>query len=172
MNLKLFGIGAILIVCFGIFLTTLPSHPKEFGATNISPERVDELYKSNPPDTVKELFEIVKALHHYSKDNLSYPKSDFIFMIDSIKKDDWIKGLVPKYLPRLPNRPTPHVPNEATFIYKSNGGYFMILARHPEDCQWVKQNFSELLYSTEDQCTGFGVWTRHRHQIDSHNVEW
>lgn len=164
MNLKLFGVGVVVFVCFGFFLFSVKPHPRGFSATNISPERVAELYKSNPPESVKELFRIVEALYVYIKDHESYPKSDFLLKLDSLEEDQWIKGIVPTYLQNLPNKAAPHMSDEALFIYKSNGGYFMILARHPDDCLWVKQYFSELLYDPEGECVGFGVWTTHRHK--------
>lgn len=162
------GMSLLLLLFFlGIILAGTHHHPQGFNASNISPERVQKLYRSNPPETVKELLEIVEALHKYSKTNNSYPKSLYDaqlgFILTSYKnakrKHHWIEGLVPTFLPSLPESDIPQAPHEATFIYRSNGGYFMILARNPEDCLWVRKFFNELLYDSTGECLGYGIWT-------------
>lgn len=164
---------ALIIVLFlffsivGTVLIYSNPHPRGYDASNISPERVKELLDSNPPETVAQLFTIVDALHRFSRDNNSYPLSLYSaekgFVYDSHytnkNKESWINGLVPAYLPNLPTSDIPNMKNQATFIYRSNGGYFMLLARNLEDCLWVKNNFKELLYEPTGRCMGFGVWT-------------
>lgn len=155
----------LFLSTIGIFLIYSDPHPRGFDASNISPERVKELLQSNPPETVSQLFTIVDALHRFSRDNDSYPISahvankGFIFISHHTNKYSWINGLVPTYLPNLPVSDIPDTTDQPTFIYRSNGGYFILLARNPEDCLWVKNNFRELLYEPTGDCIGYGVWT-------------
>lgn len=158
----------LFLSTISIFLIYSDPHPRGFNASNISPERVKELLKSNPPETVSQLFTIVDGLHRFSIDNKRYPSSiqdpynGFILTSykNSTDKLNWIPGLVPAYLPSLPMSDIPNMPSEAMFVYRSNGGYFMLLARSSNDCLWVKHNFKELVYDSEGECLGFGIWTK------------
>jgi hypothetical protein len=91
-----------------------------------------------------DLLVIQRALEKYHADYGTYPTTGPIdgpqvFYGIGWNSDDpnWIPGLVPKYLDRMPIDPRKsNVPN-AQYIYASNGASYKLLAMQPEDCEFT-----------------------------------
>ncbi len=117
------------------------------------------------PQRVKDLTQIVFALEKYKQDFDQYPISsnngknfDGLFGMEDPKDVNWIKGLTPKYLEKLPADPRDLKKLQGQYLYKSNGANYMLLASSPDDCEQIKENYKNLFQSKRD-CWAYGYWT-------------
>jgi hypothetical protein len=86
---------------------------------------------------VKDLVAIHEALKAYHKANGKYPvtspKADFIHQL-SAPNGDWIPGLAPTYIPKLPSDPEQGSDtNGPMYQYASNGGSYKLIAHGLSD---------------------------------------
>ena len=138
------------------------SSPKNLAAPTVIRQPFEEM----PTITeVRDLLEIVYALERYKIDHWSYPvssagqkawdgiKSDF-----GESRDDWIRGLVPKYLDKLPRDPRMLNNGTQQYLYMSNGANYKLIAFKPSNCELVKLSYPSLIDPKRD-CQAFGFWT-------------
>lgn len=116
---------------------------------------------------VGDLLKIVYALDRYKQDHRSYPISssggfrwDGIISSYGESRQDWITGLVPKYIDRLPRDRRMLDDGTRQYIYKSNGAnYKLIVHRANTNCSLIKQTYPNLIDPKRD-CFAFGFWTK------------
>jgi hypothetical protein len=76
--------------------------------------------------------------------------------------ENWLPGLVPKYLPELPRDPR-HSANEfGQYLYFSNGTDFKLLSLNPEDCRvttWLRPSLKDPARRPPGACVAYGYWT-------------
>lgn len=115
---------------------------------------------------IQDLKEINKALAKYYKDNNAYPVSNTWAgwkCAFGESKEDWIPGLVPKYISKLPRDPRKDATGYQQYIYYSNGKDYKLISHAPENCNKIKSEYVELIDPRRDdprnQCTAFGFWS-------------
>jgi len=124
-------------------------------------------FNTRPSD----LLVIQRALEKYHAEHGVYPATgpedgrQVFFGIGWNSNDpNWIPGLVPRYLDRLPIDPRKsNIPN-AQYIYASNGAAYKLLAMEPEDCKfavlvrpWLRDPVRSALRGA---CIAYGIYTR------------
>lgn len=116
---------------------------------------------------INDLLSIVYALDRYKQDHGSYPVSssggtrwDGIISIYGESREDWIRGLVPKYLDSLPRDPR-MLDDDGTrqYIYKSDGANYKLIVHRAANCQLIKSSYPSMVDPRRD-CFSFGFWTK------------
>jgi|SRR5690554_4719539 len=110
-RLKYSLIGTLLVALFIAEQSNYLSFRPSVGA--VTPTVIRQSFEEVPSITeVRDLLAIVYALERYKIENWSYPVSsaghkgwDGFISDDGKNRIDWIKGLVPKYLDKLPRDP-------------------------------------------------------------------
>ncbi|UUA71430.1 type II secretion system protein GspG [Cellvibrio sp. QJXJ] len=115
------------------------------------------------PQRIRDLTEIIYALERYKLDNRQYPISsngyDGLYTDHGVASEQWIKGLVPKYLEKLPSDPRRTDSGNHQYIYRSNGANYKLITLNPNDCEQVKKLFPTLIDPLRD-CWAYGFWTK------------
>lgn len=118
------------------------------------------------PQRVRDLTKIIHALERYKLDNRQYPISsnggdgwDGLYTISGVASEQWIAGLAPKYIDKLPSDPRMNESENDQYIYRSNGANYKLIAYNPDDCEQVKKLFPTLIDPLRD-CFAYGFWTK------------
>lgn len=117
------------------------------------------------PQRVIDLTTIIYALEAYKRDHRSYPLSvgsgrQWSGVNNGVvgNAEDWIGGLVPRYLHVLPRDPRGSDSSYPQYIYKSNGAHYKLISRNPSDCEKVKVLYPYLI-DRKRGCRAYGYWT-------------
>lgn len=115
---------------------------------------------------VRDLLEIAYALELYKRDHQSYPVSstgaagwDGIVNRAGESREDWIEGLVPDYLKKLPRDPRMLEDYEHQYLYMSNGANYKLIAYNPSNCDLVERSYPWLIDPKRKGCQAYGFWT-------------
>ena len=112
--------------------------------------------------TKEDIFELEKALNNYYHDNKSYPKSsggwDAIIAVYGQSKEDWIPGLVPKYIKKLPVDPRKAKDPVKQYMYKSDGTDYKLIAHFPVGMNDIIKDYPQFV-DPRRPSWAFGVWT-------------
>jgi hypothetical protein len=106
-----------------------------------------------------DLAQIREALDAYHRDHQGYPVASFVSAwTDGKHNPVWIPGLVPRYLPRLPEDPRGTRESAQQYLYTSDGRDYKIIAHGPEDCSLVVAR-SPSLADPRRATWAYGYWT-------------
>ncbi len=72
---------------------------------------------------------------------------------------DWVPGLVPEYLPRLPQDPRNRLDKRTQYIYRSDGKDYKLIANGAYDCHQISMRFPERIDPAR-YCIAYGFWTQ------------
>lgn len=117
---------------------------------------------------VDDLLKIAYALDRYKQDHRSYPIGSSLSGArrwDGIKsnwgesREDWIRGLAPKYIDSLPRDPRVLDDGEHQYLYMSDGANYKLIAYQTVNCQLIKNSLPSLVDPKRD-CQAFGFWTK------------
>lgn len=129
--------------------------------TEFAPYQVEE----STPQRIKDLTLIAFALERYKQDFHQYPISsnngknfDGLFGMEDPSDINWIKGLTPKYIEKLPADPRNLKKLQGQYLYKSDGANYKLLASSPDDCEYIKTHYTNLFQAKRD-CWAYGYWT-------------
>ena len=117
--------------------------------------------KSNYIKRLEDLNYLKIALENYYKDNGNYPISqgfDGLYTKWGYSGNDWIKGLSPKYVNKLPIDPRNTNNPSFQYLYKSNGKDYKLISHSPEDCKGVEK-LNNILIDPLRKCWAYGFWT-------------
>lgn len=116
---------------------------------------------------VRDLLDIVYALERYKKDHRSYPISsagttgwDSVINRAGESRENWIKGLVPDYIEKLPRDPRLLDNSDQQYLYMSNGANYKLIAYNPSNCGAVKNSYPLLIDPKRRGCQAYGFWTK------------
>lgn len=120
--------------------------------------------QTNYTKRLKDLYAISLALEKYKQDHHSYPisssgKWDGLYSAFGESKIDWITGLSPKYISKLPRDPRLHHDPTQQYLYTSNGANYKLIAHGAEDCIEVLENTPEFV-DPQRNCHAYGFWTK------------
>lgn len=71
---------------------------------------------------------------------------------------EWIAGLVPRYINRIPRDPRNSREANVQYVYISDGANFKFIAHAPEDFGYVRQRHPELVDPRRSDYA-YGIWT-------------
>ena len=118
--------------------------------------------KARTTKRTADLSQLQKALEMYYNMNNAYPNSggnwDGIYTCWGDASENWISGLVPAYISRLPRDPRNHTNCGEQYIYNSNGIDYKLISHNPEECSEVKAKYLNLIDPARD-CWAFGNWS-------------
>ncbi len=116
------------------------------------------------PNWIKRLDDlslIETALQKFHEKNGFYPKSkgfDGFYTNWGKEGENWINGLVPEFIDKLPRDPRMLEDKGKQYLYKSNGKDYKLLAHSPEDLKIIKKLKPRLIDPTR-KGHAYGVWT-------------
>lgn len=118
---------------------------------------------------IKDLREIIFALERYKIDHHSYPLSsnkgrvwDRFIESNGKVNQNWIAGLVPKYMERLPRDPRELPDPSKQYIYISDGANYKLLVAFADNCEEVRLVHPQLI-NPGPACLAYGFWTERAH---------
>jgi hypothetical protein len=124
------------------------------------------------PDRAIRLADFAKlmtALESYRADNGHYPISlsagggnEWTGIGWNGVGEDWLPGLVPKYLEKLPRDPRGPGIAQAQYIYFSDGQDYKLLSLSTPECRWtvlMNPAMNDPRRNTEDVCEAYGYYT-------------
>jgi hypothetical protein len=109
-----------------------------------------------------DLANIKNAVESYKNDHGAYPASEgFEGLYDrtGAMRKDWIRGLVPDYLPRLPRDPRQDNDPSHQYLYNSSGADYKIIAHHPDDCELASRIIPVMIDPLRG-CLAYGWWSK------------
>jgi hypothetical protein len=120
---------------------------------------------------VNDLTDIRNAVGAYREVHGTYPRSsneEFTGLYNAWgpSAEDWIRGLVPRYIARLPRDPRMSSNGAEQYLYRSNGSEFKLLSFYPEDdCRVIRRRRPELLDPVRGGsgayvCHAYGFWSQ------------
>lgn len=111
---------------------------------------------------VKDLMALADALQRFKADNGKYPVTgerwDGRKTCWGQSKEDWIPGLVPKYIAKLPTDPRNSEDCAKHYIYRSDGENYKLVAHSPDDMPELKKKFPQMM-DPQRQGRAIGVWS-------------
>lgn len=138
------------------------SYKEALDLTNKLEQKYNDLIKkSNYIKRLEDLNKLKTALEKYYSDNGEYPLSqgfDGIYSKWGYSGNDWIKGLSPKYINKLPIDPRNTNDPNLQYLYKSNGKDYKLISHSPEDCKGVEK-LNNILIDPLRKCWAYGFWT-------------
>lgn len=171
-NFNLFLFSVTLLSAFSYFtFTKIECFCENKADPNLLRDHIQHLgnpiaTSSAPSKSADDLVKIVIALTKYKTDHRSYPISsgqgknwDGLYSRYGESRNNWIAGLAPDYIVRLPRDPRNSNSDIEQYFYKSDGANFKLIAHHPNDCNEVKKIAPQLVDPKRD-CVAYGYWTK------------
>lgn len=116
---------------------------------------------------------LIIALEKYKMENHQYPISsnngrgyDAVIsdQKNGIRTIEWIKGLAPRYINKLPNYPSSRKNQGKQYLYRSDGANYKLIAGiNNIDCDNIKETFPTLV-DPRRNCWAIGYWTKNANQ--------
>lgn len=168
---KLFLYSMLMILLGGLFIFEQRDdlHVGANGAVEVAPQVVQQSLSEISPDIsveVDDLLQIVYALERYKLDHRIYPISsragkgwDGILSNYGDSRKDWVRGLVPDYIDRLPRDPRMLDDGTRQYMYISNGAHYKLVVLRATNCQLIKDSHPSLVDPVRT-CSAFGFWTK------------
>lgn len=125
-------------------------------------ELIQMFTKSHPEHSLNDLLKIKIALENYFIKYGKYPKSEGFDGIKSCwgKSDkNWINGLVPEFLPYLPDNIKKSDQCDKQYLYFSNESAYKIISHKPEDCKEIKKILPASIDPNRN-CWAYGFWSK------------
>jgi len=123
------------------------------------------LAASVSPDTlqrIKDIENLQGALFKFKKDHGYFPSTegrwDGLYTTYGKSSEDWIPGLVPKYIDKLPRDPRNHTAMNEQYFYWSDGVDYKLIAHNTPDARIVQLVRPEM-YDSAREGRSFGVWS-------------
>ncbi|MBF0482195.1 MAG: hypothetical protein HQK82_11065 [Desulfovibrionaceae bacterium] len=107
------------------------------------------------------LWAINQALEKYFSEKGFYPPGigpEGNFSRDGQFKEDWITGLAPEYIDKLPRDPRNRKSMNDQYVYWSDGKDYKLISNGAEDCEFVKKINPQIIDPVRD-CFAYGYWT-------------
>jgi hypothetical protein len=111
---------------------------------------------------VRDLIKIRDALNRYHADHNSYPSTqnrwDGLFSCFGESREDWIQGLSPSYIDKLPRDPRKNSECLQQYYYRSDGSDYKLISHSAIQVIEVSLYFPEMI-DRERQTYAYGFWT-------------
>jgi hypothetical protein len=111
---------------------------------------------------LRDLAEIRDALEKYHQAKGSYPLSqgfDGLYSIWGRSAADWIPGLAPTFIKKLPRDPELSQEKTPQYIYRSNGAGYKLLAHGAYASCMIASRLNPELLDPLRKCFAFGYWS-------------
>jgi len=157
--------SALAIIFFVSFKLNPTQNLPSDTTFNLYQQPTEILLAQNP--RLADLYVIVEALNKYKNDHHQYPISmdkgnrwSSIYLTEGEIKKDWIKGLVPKYIPQLPVDARQSHNKLEQYAYQSDGANYKLVSFYPPDCAAVYEALPKMVVTEGNKCLGYGFWTK------------
>jgi len=145
---------AVLVVAVAITSGFgMKTYYRNWIAASIAPETMQR---------IKDIEKLQEALFRFKKDNGYYPSTegrwDGLYTTYGKSSEDWIPGLAPKYIDKLPRDPRNHAAMNEQYFYWSDGVDFKLIAHNTPDARIVQLVRPEM-YDSAREGRSFGVWS-------------
>lgn len=120
-----------------------------------------EHYMPKVKQTLDSLQELRDALERYHADHGTYPVSenfDGLHTSWGRSGEDWIEGLVPLYLAKLPRDPRKTEDPSIQFLYRSNGVDYKLIAHNGVSIDFISRAKPEMI--DPQRSYAYGYWTQ------------
>lgn len=110
---------------------------------------------------ISDLTAVRDALQHYHAEHGAYPVSTLFDGRTSHfgeSRADWIQGLAPQYIARLPADPRRDGLDTHQYLYMSDGADYKLLSHLPEDIDIVADKRPDMI-DPNQTCSAYGYWT-------------
>jgi hypothetical protein len=111
---------------------------------------------------VSDIRKLHQALLAFHTEHGHYPTTegrwDGLYTSYGISSENWIHGLVPKYIESLPRDPRNHTVPDEQYLYWSDGQDFKLLAHNTADAAVVAKIYPEMHDSIRPR-RAFGAWS-------------
>lgn len=125
----------------------------------------DWLSSTMEPQTIQRIADVRKlreALNKFKIDHGHYPSTegrwDGLYSSWGKSSEDWIPGLVPYYIEKLPQDPRAHKVPDEQYLYWSDGQDFKLLAHNVPDAALVGRLYPDMHDKVRPR-RAFGVWS-------------
>lgn len=115
------------------------------------------------PKRVVDLTKLAFALEKYKQKNKSYPISsekgkgwDGLYTKYGRSSENWIEGLAPTYIKKLPRDPRKNTSTSQQYLYRSDGANYKLLAYF--NCQELSGLY-QAMTDPRRKCLAYGYWT-------------
>jgi hypothetical protein len=131
---------------------------------SVTLELLDWFDERSDVQRVSDLVKLNTAIAAYRDKNGSYPHS----VNDTWtgrrnawgpSTDDWIPGLAPAYISKLPRDPRNNEDGTQQYLYMSNGKDFKLISSLPDDCETVKNKRPSMIDPARSPCFAYGFWS-------------
>jgi type II secretory pathway pseudopilin PulG len=112
-------------------------------------------------ERLADLKQIQVALEKYRQSRGGYPQSqgfDGLYSRFGYSGEQWIKGLVPEFLDKLPRDPRRNADPANQYLYASDGKDYKLISHSPEDLGYVARTRPELL-DPKRTTFAYGYWS-------------
>lgn len=135
-------------------------------ATFLGPKAYREWHLSRMEASTAQRVSDIRKLHQallaFHRDHGYYPTTegrwDGLSTSYGISSENWIQGLVPKYIESLPRDPRNHKIPDEQYLYWSDGKDFKLLAHNTLDADVVAKVYPEM-HDLVRPGRAFGVWS-------------
>lgn len=110
---------------------------------------------------ISHLKSIIRALNAYYSETGSYPLTEGwngLYTSWGASGENWIPGLVPLYLNKLPRDPRMNTDPATQYLYRSNGADYKLISHSPADYDQVSSIYPGLI-DQNPQRQAYGFWT-------------
>lgn len=111
---------------------------------------------------LRDMEAIRNSLEAYRKEHGSYPSNegrwDGVYSCWGQSREDWIPGLAPKYIPKLPRDPRLKSTCDEQYLYSSNGEDYKVIVHSPPDLEKIAQTRPAMIDPMRQQ-KAYGFWT-------------
>ncbi len=125
-------------------------------------KKTEEFIQSPAGIRVRDLRKIREAIERYHEDHGRYPSTADTFAgIHSCwgpETEDWVPGLVGKYIDKLPRDPRNLTACDKQYLYRSDGREYKLLAHRPNDEREVLTRLPDL--TDPVRTYAYGYWSR------------
>ena len=153
---------------FGKFLLLLAAIALALSVGSVFSKRQREVrfqdfmrMKNEDAEGIRNLQSIRAALEKYHQRHSSYPNTNLIWQgvecCFGRSTPDWVPGLVPQFIPYLPQVQGERDCNRQ-YVYKSDGVSYKLIRHQPRNCELIKGLAPELIDPARD-CWAYGYWS-------------
>ena len=144
------GIPTILILCGLWALSTY----RDWLSTTVEPQTSQR---------IADIRKVSAALNKFKHDHGHYPSTegrwDGLYSSWGKSTEDWIPGLVPHYIEKLPQDPRAHKVPDEQYLYWSDGQDFKLLAHNVPDAVVVGRLYPDMQDKVRPR-RAFGAWSQ------------
>lgn len=154
------GGAVVLLICVAAAFLA-PTLKKQY-ANELSTQNLAMNEESYKQQTIDDLLKLKEALEKYHSAHNAYPASsggfDAVVAAFGESKEEWIPGLAPAFIDRLPKDPRKSKDPRQQYMYRSDGKDYKLIAHNPVGMNEAVEKHPELVDPARPSWA-LGVWS-------------